>query len=142
MEIQGIISFITQKLSNTHCQEHDGSFFFFYGAERKLPFATIVTKDDDYDNVSNLNRPGVFRLNIGVGRETFTALFGGIKSKPGFGGFMESGIDFTELNKILPHPVYGNLYWVSVLNPSDETFDHITPYLLEAYNKAALKKAN
>lgn len=59
-----------------------GDTFFFAGREEAnphaFPFATIVTKDyGDFDNASNLNRPGVFRLNIGLSRETFRSLFGG-----------------------------------------------------------------
>ncbi len=64
-----------------------GDTFFSYDPDRNLPpqrrfpFATIVTKDyGEFDNASNLNRPGVFRLNIGVSKETFQRLFG---SPPG-----------------------------------------------------------
>ena len=60
-----------------------GDNFLFYDPQRNLdpkrrfPFATIVTKDyGDFDDASNLNRPGVFRLNIGVSKDTFRALFG------------------------------------------------------------------
>jgi hypothetical protein len=137
MEIQEVKDFIIQIFNNTYCQEHEGDFFFFYGSEVKFPFATIVTKDNDYDNVSNLNRPGVFRLNVGVSKETFKTLFGHLESKAGLGGFLESGIDFTELNKIMPHPIYGNQYWISILNPGEETFqNNIATYLSEAYEKA------
>lgn len=59
-----------------------GDTFFYYDPQRNLdphkrmPFATIVTKDyGEYDNKSNLDRPGVYRLNIGVSRETFRSLF-------------------------------------------------------------------
>ena len=59
-----------------------GDTFFFYApsrdvpADRKFPFATIVTKDyGEFDGASDLNREGVFRLNVGVGKETFAALF-------------------------------------------------------------------
>jgi hypothetical protein len=52
-----------------------GDTFFSYDPDRNLPpqrrfpFATIVTKDyGEFDNASNLNRPGVFRLNIGVSK--------------------------------------------------------------------------
>src|SRR5919199_4080447 len=60
-----------------------GDTFFFYDPQRnidptrRLPFATIVIKDYvDWDEASKLNRPDVFRVNIGVGRDTFRALFG------------------------------------------------------------------
>jgi hypothetical protein len=48
-----------------------GYTFFFYdpGEQRRrkkrFPFATIAKQDNEHDRVSNLNRPGVFRLNIG-----------------------------------------------------------------------------
>src|SRR5262245_22900826 len=60
-----------------------GDTFFYFDPQHdldpshQLPFATIVTKDyGDFDNSSNLSRPDVFRLNIGVSRNTFRALFG------------------------------------------------------------------
>ena len=59
-----------------------GDTFFIYDPERNLPdkqqipFATIVTKDyGEFDNASNLNRDGVYRLNVGVSRDTFRRLF-------------------------------------------------------------------
>lgn len=41
--------------------------------------------------------------------------------------------DFTELNKIMPHPVYAWMGLVSVLNPSEETIDKMKPLIQEAY---------
>ena len=106
-----------------------GDTFFIYDPERnfegtrRFPFATIVTKDyGDFDNASNLNREDVFRLNIGVSKETFRALF------PNDGDH-----DFTALDVLLPHPVYAQNHWVSVLNPSDETFARLEPLVAEAY---------
>src|SRR5438270_2443479 len=80
-----------------------GDSFFIYDPDRNLPepkrfpFATIVTQDyGEFDNASNLNRPGVFRLNIGVSKETFATLFGA-----------EGEYDFTQLDRLMPHPVHG-----------------------------------
>lgn len=60
-----------------------GDTFFSYDPDRdldpahRLPFSTIVTKDyGEFDNASQLDRPGVYRLNIGVGRDAFRSLFG------------------------------------------------------------------
>src|SRR4051795_7525851 len=60
-----------------------GDTFFIYDPQRNLeakqrfPFATLVTKDyGEFDCASHLNRHGVFRLNIGAGRETCRSLFG------------------------------------------------------------------
>jgi hypothetical protein len=110
-----------------------GDTFFIYDPDRNLepkhqmPFATIVTKDyGEFDNASDLNRPGVFRLNIGVGKETFQSLFGD-----------RTGHDFTALDTLLPHPVYGPQSWVCVLNPSAATFEAaVRPLLKEAYDLA------
>jgi hypothetical protein len=111
-----------------------GDTFFIYDPERNLddkrrfPFATIVTKDyDDFDNRSNLNRPGVFRLNIGVSRATFKRLFVAEAS---------SSTDFAALDRLMPHPVYAPQSYVCVLNPSDETFEAVKPLLEEAYSIA------
>jgi hypothetical protein len=109
-----------------------GDTFFIYDPDRSLegarqfPFATIVTRDyGDFDNASNLDRPGVFRLNVGVGRETYDSLFD-----------PDVEHDFTALDRLMPHPVYGGNHWVSVLNPSDATFGTLLPLLREAYDRA------
>jgi hypothetical protein len=121
-----------------------GDTFFFYDPDRKLdpsrrfPFATIVTKDyGDFDRASNLNRPGVFRLNVGVSADTFRSLFG-----DGGEGSTDSGHDFTALDRLLPHPVYAPQSWVCVLNPSAATFEALRPLLAEAYDRAVRRHAS
>jgi len=110
-----------------------GDTFFLYDPDRilegakRFPFATIVTKDyGEFDNASKLDRPGVFRLNIGLGKETYDSLV-----DPG------AQHDFTALDRLLPHPVYGEYHWVCVLNPSDATFETLKPLLQEAHDRAA-----
>jgi len=39
----------------------------------------------------------------------------------------------------MPHPVYGWIYWLCVLNPSQSTFDGILP-LLDKYYQATQKR--
>jgi hypothetical protein len=40
----------------------------------------------------------------------------------------------------MPHPVYGRMHWICVLNPSNETFEvKVLPLLTEAYNMAVSK---
>ncbi len=70
-----IAQYIFDTFPGVETAENLGYTFFFYGADHNLPFATLATADNDYDRVSNLNRPGVFRLNIGVGKQTFQSLF-------------------------------------------------------------------
>lgn len=107
---------------------------------RRLPFATIVTKDyGDFDNTSQLNRPGVFRLNIGVSRDTFRALFG---FAPGEDLTESADYDFTAMDQLMPHPVYAPQSFVCVLNPSLETFEAVKPLLAEAHSLAAARYAH
>jgi Family of unknown function (DUF6194) len=115
-----------------------GDTFFFYDPQRNLdpkrrfPFATIVTKDyGDFDDASQLNRPDVFRLNIGVSRSTFRALFA-----------ESSDHDYAALDRLMPHPAYAAQSWVCVLNPSPATFEAVKPLLAEAYSLAARRLAS
>jgi hypothetical protein len=112
-----------------------GDTFFIYDPERNLqgadqfPFATLVTKDyGDFDRASNLDQPSVYRLNVGVGRETFRSLFP-----------TEAEHDFAALDRLMLHPVYGPQSWVSVLNPGAETFETVKPLLAEAYEIAVAR---
>ena len=122
-----------------------GETSFFYNPGRKLPrgiyVATIKDKDGDHDCASNLQRPGVYRLNIGISKQTYRALFGPQPARPAAGGVVGTGHDFTVLDQLLPHPVYGWMSWVSVLNPSVTTFDTVKPLLSEAYVLAVGKFA-
>jgi hypothetical protein len=142
-----ITQYITDTFDGVETVTMTGTTFFFYGSERMFPFATLVT-NDDHDQVSNLNRPSVFRLNIGVTKQTFRSLFGSLPSQPppsnasGAGEDVDSGYDFTALDRLMPHPVYGRMYWVCVLNPSAETFQEVVrPLLAEAYERDVNKHA-
>jgi hypothetical protein len=84
--------------------------------------------------VSQLDRPGVFRLNIGVSKQTFQALLGTDRVDI-------SGYDFTVLDKIMPHPDYAPQSWVCVLNPSAETFQTVRSLLAEAYDLAVRRNS-
>lgn len=122
-----------------------GDTFFYYDPQhdldpkRRFPFVTIVTKDyGDFDNTSHLNRPDVFRLNIGVSRDTFRALFG---YAPGEDSTESAEYDFAALDRLMPHPVYAPQSFVCVLNPSPETFESIKSLLAEAYSIVAARRS-
>lgn len=126
-----ITQHLIDMLGGGHFEVADDNTFFFHGADNKFPFATIVTKDNEFDNASKLDRPGVFRLNVGVGKETFRALFGEEQQA--------ENIDFTALDRLMPHPMYAKMYWVSVINPSAKTFEAVKPLLVEARSLQALR---
>ena len=71
-----ISQYITDTFAGVETETNFGYIFFFHGSDRKLPFATLASSDNEYDRVSNLDRANVFRLNIGVTKETFHSLFG------------------------------------------------------------------
>ena len=147
MDQDSIIQYITGTFDGIDVVVASGDAFFFYnpGGERsfdhKLPFATLVT-DDTYDDFSDLNRPSVFRLNIGVSKDTHHSLFGPRPLRPDADGVVDAGHDFTALDQLLPHPVYAPQFWVCVLNPSSATFQvAVRPLLAEAYDQSVRRHA-
>jgi hypothetical protein len=120
---------ILETWPETDVVEALGASFFSLDAEKHWPnYATIVTTDEhDEGAPSKLSRPGVFRLNIGVGRATFERLVGEMVEP-----------DYAAFERILPHPVYAKQLWISILNPSDATFrDVVMPLLTEAHDRLA-----
>src|SRR5260370_33449362 len=103
MDEGSITQYITNTFANVETDTAFGYLFFFCGADHKRPFATLGTQDDEYDHFSNLNRPGVFRLNIGVSRDSYRSLFGPPPSNIDPAAMVEKGYDFTSLDQLLPH---------------------------------------
>lgn len=124
----------------------DDTFFIYdpdgdLPAERQMPFATIVT-GDTYDTVSDLSRPGAYRLNIGLTRATYTALFGAVPTERDDKGILSTGFDPATPDLLMPHPIYAAQHWVSVVNPGPATAQAVKPLLDEAYAFAVRKHAN
>ncbi len=124
-----VTTHITETFPGVETTTAYGYTFFFYDLERMLPFATLAASDNEYDRVSNLDRPGVYRLNIGVGRQTFQDLFGADKVDV-------SGYDFTILDTIMPHPEYAKQHFLCVLSPGEATWERVRALLAEAYEIA------
>jgi hypothetical protein len=145
MDEAAIIQYITDTFDGSFTAAEWGDTFFYYNPGSKLPndiyFATLKTGDDDYDRASNLDRPGVFRLNIGVSKDTYRRLFGAGPTHIGSGQNELEGHDLTALDRIMPHPVYASMGWVCVVNPGPETFDAVKLLLAEAYDRALAKFA-
>ncbi|HEY1013736.1 MAG TPA: DUF6194 family protein [Herpetosiphonaceae bacterium] len=126
MDETAIASYLFATFPGIDSDTATGDSFFFTDPERKFPFATIVTKDTPFDAASQLDRPGVFRLNIGLSKETFRALFGAPAAGP--------DADFARLDTLMPHPIYGKMHWACVVSPSAATFETaIRPLLDDAY---------
>jgi hypothetical protein len=115
-----------------------GDTFFFDEANHRMPFATIVTKDyPGFDTASNLDRPGVYRVNVAVGRRRYEELFG---HSPAAHTDHHADYDYTAPDRINPHPVYAVQGWVSVVNPGQETGLVLRSLLTEARSRAARRQ--
>jgi hypothetical protein len=114
-----------------------GDTFFFYDpdgdtpGDRRLPFATIVTQDyAGFDTASDLNRPGVFRLSVSLGRDLFQEVLG---YPPAAHAEHHGDHDYTVADRVFQHPVYAAQGWVSVVNPDAATADHVQTLLTRAH---------
>ena len=127
MDEASIVRYIAETYPDADILTAGSGTFFSCEPERHWPnFATLVTSDE-YDTFSNLARPGVYRLNLGLSKATFDSVVGGV-----------SDPDYTALDRLMPHPVYALQHWVSILNPSEETFDTVVkPLLDEAHERVA-----
>jgi predicted DNA-binding protein (MmcQ/YjbR family) len=108
------------------------SAVFFSLDEKHWPnFATVVWTDEhDEGAPSKLSRTGVYRVNIGVGKETFQRLVGSV-TEP----------DHAAFDRIVPHPVYAKQRWISILNPSEATLQEtVMPLLAEAHDRLAAQR--
>lgn len=85
------------------------------GQQGRMPFATIVTKNyPGFDEVSDLDRPGTFALNLHVEAQYFEGLL----------GFPPSEVS-EHVNRFnlaaeatpLPHPQYAKSGWIRIINP-------------------------
>ena len=125
-----ITRYITETYSDAVVASAEGATFFSLDESHWPNFATIVA-GEAFDDGSNLSRPGVFRLNIGaLARDTFLRLVGDLADP-----------DFTELDRLLPHPLYAKQRWVAILNPSQGSFEGIVkPLLAETHERVAAQQ--
>ena len=131
-DADAISGYITETYPDAVIGHAEGATFFSLDESHWPNFATIVT-GEAFDDGSNLSRPGVFRLNIGaLSRDTFQRVVGDLADP-----------DFTELDRLLPHPVYAKQRWVAILNPSQRSFEEIvTPLLAETHERVAARKSH
>ncbi|WP_208347891.1 DUF6194 family protein [Pseudaestuariivita rosea] len=138
--IETVHEFITKELNGVFAKDAWGETSYFYNPghvfERGTYFATIKQKDGENDKASSLDRDGVWRLNMGVSKGAYFKLFGPPPPRPGKGGIVDGGWDFTAKDQLTPHPVYGWMSWLSVLNPSNETWDKCTALMADAHTRA------
>ena len=105
-----------------------GDAFFYYAPDGRMPrstqpYGTIVTKNYPDDSASDLDPPGRWRVNVHVGRTALPEVDGG-------------RYDLAAADVLLPHPVYGPLGWICVVNPGERTTGTVVRLLREAHEAA------
>jgi uncharacterized protein DUF6194 len=110
----------------------DSAAFFSLDEKHWPNFATVVWTDEhDEGAPSNLAREGVYRVNVGVDRETFKRLVGSMTDP-----------DYAAFDRFLPHPVYARQRWISILNPSHLTVrETLMPLIADGHRRLAARKA-
>ncbi|HEY3407098.1 MAG TPA: DUF6194 family protein [Propionicimonas sp.] len=102
-----------------------GDLFFYYAPDGVVPpgqpFATIVTKDYPGEPSSGLGG-GVFRVNIDAARRDQNPVE-----------------DPAVRDTVMPHPVYGHLGWVCIVQP-EECTSRLLPDLLREAHEAAQRR--
>lgn len=145
MNSEQILEFCLENMAGSFLAESWGEKGVFYNPgqvlKRGVYILTIKEKDGENDKGSNLDRPGIFRVNMGLHRSTFTQLFGPMPKRPATGEIVDMDYDFSAVGRLLPHPVYAWMGWVCILNPTKSDFEEIKPYIREAYEYAKEKFA-
>ncbi len=143
MQPKEIIEKIVSEFEGVVPKSSWGETSLFYNPGKLLPngvyFCTIKEKDGDNDKASALDRGGVFRLSIGISKKSYEKHFGERPKRPQKGGIIDTGHDFSALDELMPHPIYGWMSWVQILNPSAESFEKLLPLVEEAHSNAVIK---
>jgi hypothetical protein len=121
-----------------------GDVFLYYAPDgvvpRTQPFATVVTKDYPDDRGSRLDRPGAFRVNVHAGTAEFARWIGREPRDPAAGDAdaadAADAVDPSTTDVVLPHPVYGGLGWLAVVNPGPRTEATVRDLLRTAHAAA------
>jgi Family of unknown function (DUF6194) len=131
---EAITRLILERHPDTVTTSAMGAIFFSLDESHWPNFATIVTTDEhDMGAPSRLSeRPGTFRLNLGVSRSVAERVARAAGPKP----------DHAAFGRLLPHPVYARQRWISILNPThDEVRDVVLPLIDEAHDRLASARA-
>lgn len=143
MSPESIVQALTEELHGVTPKSSWGETSLFYNPGNLLPngvyFCTIKEKNGDNDKSSDLDRESVFRVSIGVPQSTYEKHFGAKPKRPAKGGIVNTGHDFTQLDTLMPHPIYAWMSWVQILSPTKPSFEALLPLIKDAHASAVVK---
>ncbi|MDF1646663.1 MAG: DUF6194 family protein [Legionellaceae bacterium] len=129
MTVDELIQRIKLKYPMLSENKNWGERGLFYNPHQQFPkgayVLTFKEKDGQNDTASHLNTGNKYRLNLKVSKKTFIQLFNTLPKRPAAGRVIDGGYDFTELDTVMPHPIYGWMTWVGVLNPTIQTIERM-----------------
>lgn len=109
MQPNDILKYCLDNLPDTVLVSSWGERGIFYNPnntlKRGIYVLTVKEKDGDNDKSSDLNREKIYRVNIGIRKNTFINMFGSVPARPPKSGIVDMPYDFAKTDKILPHPV-------------------------------------
>lgn len=111
---------------------------------------TFKQKDGENDFSSKLDRQNVcYRMNFKISKPTFLTYFdeSQMPARPAKGQVItlnsKKAYDPTVIDQLIPHPVYGWMSWVSVINPSRKTIEMLLDKgLIEESYQDAINRHN
>jgi hypothetical protein len=140
ISLDEVSTYLTEEFDDLAPINAWGERSFFYNLNSLLPrgvyFCTLKEKDGDNDKASELDRDGIYRFNFGLPTNAFIEMFGAKPRRPEKGKIIAGNWNFTEPNKLMPHPVYGWMGWVAILNPTQDVFSKLKPHIRLSYEKA------
>ena len=143
LQPKDIVAQLTTRFDGLAPKASWGETSLFYNPNLALTngvyFCTVKEHDGANDKASCLDRPGVFRLAIGLTVQRYEQHFGPRPARPPKGSAVVTGHDFTRLDVVMPHPIYAWMGWVQVLNPSDKTFASMQSIFTESYDQVVRK---
>jgi hypothetical protein len=123
-DLDEMLQLIRDAFPDAVVAQTDSAAFFSLDEKHWPNFATVVWTDEhDEGAPSNLGREGVYRVNVGVDREAFERLVGGMVDP-----------DYAAFDRFVPHPVYARQRWISILNPTYQTVqDTLMPLIARGH---------
>jgi hypothetical protein len=130
-DLERMIRIVTDAFPDAVIARIDSAIFFSLDESHWPNFATIVWTDEhDEGTPSDLSRDGVYRVNVGVDRDTFGRKVGSMEDP-----------DYAAFDTFVPHPVYAKQRWISILNPSHATVrDELLPLITAGHDRLAARR--